>query len=215
MCSTAGMVPDPTDGHSRVAGATKPGFQFFLEIANPKQQPYIQQNFFNMIKLINFLTFFSAFAFTTQAQQGPCALKLGGNFYINCQHTIVYQGQDIMTVTELADRGSKVNFDIFSPAGVLEAKVRAGKLTEGAANFAIVSSADTFSLVDKRDGRKVCHVEKKFNLHQERCDLLVWADLYLPDGNRFQCTPETTNVPFLNFMQGGTFQNMHTAIKLN
>lgn len=169
------------------------------------------------MKKKNLLLAFLLFAaLTVMAQQAPCALKIGGNFYINCEHTILYQGQDIMTVTELDDKGSKVNFDIFSPAGVLEARVRAGKLTEGsAANFAIVSSADTFTLVDKRDGRTVCHVEKKFNLQQERCDLLVWADLYLPDGNRFQCTPETTNVPFLNFMQGGTFQNVQTAIKLN
>ena len=169
-----------------------------------------------MKRLFSLLTLVSAICFAAQAQQGPCALKIGGNFYINCQHTILYKGQDIMTVTELADKGSKVNFDVFSPAGTLEAKVRAGKLTEGSAsNFAIVSSARAFTLVDKRDGRKVCHVEKKFNQKQERCDLLVWADLYLPDGNRFQCTPETTNVPFLNFMQGATFQNVQTAIKLD
>lgn len=169
-----------------------------------------------MQKLYIIPALFFILASAAQAQQGPCALKIGGNFYINCQHTILYQGQDVMTVTELDGKGSKVNFDIFSPAGVLEAKVRAGKLAEGsAANFAIVSSADAFTLVDKRDGRKVCHVEKKFNLNEERCDLFVWADLYLPDGNRFQCTPETTNVPFLNFMQGATFQNVQTAIQLD
>lgn len=174
------------------------------------------KNFSNMKKLNLLSACFLFASLTTLAQKDPCALKIGGNFYINCEHTILYQGQDIMTVTELDDKGSKVNFDIFSPAGLLEARVRAGKLTEGsAANFAIVSSAEAFTLVDKRDGRTVCHVEKKFNLTHERCDLLVWADLYLPDGNRFQCTPETTNVPFLNFMQGATFRNVQTAIQLN
>lgn len=94
--------------------------------------------------------------------------------------------------------------------------MQAGKLAKGSTdNFVIVYSADAFTLVDKRNGRKVVYVEKKFNLGQERCDLLVWADLYLPDGNHFQCTSETTNVPFLNFMQGATFQNVQTSIKLD
>jgi hypothetical protein len=37
----------------------------------------------------------------------------------------------------------------------------------------------------------------------------------MPSGFYFQCTPETTNVPSLNYMTGNTFKNAGAAIILN
>ena len=154
--------------------------------------------------------------FSLSAQKVEYALKIGSSFYIDCRHTILYKGVDVMSLADIENKGAKVNFHIYSPAGVLEASVKAGKLSgNAAASFAVVSSADKFTVTDKRDGRIVCMVQKKWNNRAERWDLLVWADLYMPDGNIFQCTPETTNVPLLQMMQGSTFTGAFAAIQLD
>ena len=167
-------------------------------------------------KLFFLMAFGLLFTLSAFAQKQEYALKIGGSFFIKCQRTIVYKGIDIMTLTDIENKGAKVNFDIYAPTGWLDASVKAGKLAgDGASYFAVVTSAEEFSVTDKRDGRIVCIVKKKWNLNQERWDLLVWADLYLPDGNRFQCIPEESNVPILNMTKGATFLNNMTAIQLD
>ncbi len=168
------------------------------------------------LKLLFLLAFGLLFTLSAFAQKQEYALKIGGSFFIKCQRTIVYRGVDIMTLTDIENKGSRVNFDIYGSTGWLEASVSAGKLTgNGASYFAVISSQDEFTVTDRRDGRTVCIVKKKWNLQQERWDLLVWADLYLPDGGRFQCTPDTSNVPILNMTMGSTYTNMGTAIRLD
>jgi hypothetical protein len=52
------------------------------------------------------------------------------------------------------------------------------------------------------------------NDSEKRSELHIWADFFLPDGGRFQCTPEESNVPMLNMLRGATFKNNETAIQL-
>jgi len=70
-------------------------------------------------------------------------------------------------------------------------------------------------VVDTRNDRIVLKIFSVENKAMKRNDLHVWADFFLPDGNRFQCTPEECTVPMMQMMKGATFKNNETAIQLH
>ncbi len=165
------------------------------------------------------MLFFSATILVTnlfaQDQKEVC-LKIGGCYFINCKRTIAFGEHSVMTVSGDDQYGRKINFDIYSPNGVLDASLEDGKFSgPNASAFAVVRIGEGFTITDTRSDRivlKVLHVENK---NQNRNELHIWADFFLPNGNRFLCTPEESNVPILQMMNGTTFKNNETAIQLN
>lgn len=144
------------------------------------------------------------------------AVKIGSNYYINCKRIITFSDQTILTITNSKDNSIKINFDIFSIDGKKEATVKEGKLTEGNKElYTIKSSEKEYAFIEKSTNRIICLVKKTFDSKNKRFELQVWTDMYMPNGFYFQCTPETTNVPFLNYIQGSTFSNTDSAITLN
>lgn len=155
-------------------------------------------------------------AATTTAQSSDISLKIGGSYFINCKRTIAFGEQAVMTVSGDDKTGRKVNFDIFSPSGTLDASLRDGNFSGAKARFYAVSRfADGFTVVDTRNDRTVLKIVSVENKAMKRNDLHVWADFFLPNGERFQCTPEECNVPMMQMMKGATFKNNETAIQLN
>jgi len=155
---------------------------------------------------------------TNIAAQNPTdvCLKIGGSYFINCKRTIAFGEQAIMTVSGDDKSGRMVNFDIFSPQGNLDATLKDGKFSGTNANdYAVLSIGDGFTVTDTRSDRIVLKVLNVENKTLNRNEMYVWADFFLPDGNRFQCTPETCNVPMMQMMKGATFKNNQTAIQLN
>ncbi|MBW8049368.1 MAG: hypothetical protein FVQ77_03300 [Cytophagales bacterium] len=145
-----------------------------------------------------------------------CAVKIGSNYYINCKHIIVFQQQDVLTVTDTKGNSIKINFDIFSPNGKKVAAVKDGQLVEGNKDLYDIKSSDKeYTFMEKSTNRIICYVKRTFNKEKNRCELQIWADMYMPSGFYFQCTPETTNVPLLNMMKGSTFTGAESAIILN
>ena len=145
-----------------------------------------------------------------------CAVKIGSNYYINCQQIITFKNQPVLTITNSTDNSIKINFDVFSTSGKKVATVKEGKLIEGNKDLYIIKSTDKeFSFIEKSTNRIICFVKKTNDTKNKRCELQVSADMYMPSGFYFQCTPETTNVPSLNYMTGSTFDNMGAAITLN
>lgn len=121
-----------------------------------------------------------------------------------------------MTVSGNDNTGRMVNFDIFSPSGTLDASLKDGNFNGAKAGFYTVNRFDDgFTVVDSRNDRTVLKVVSVENKAMKRNDLHVWADFFLPNGERFQCTPEECNVPMLQLMKGSTFKNIETAIQLN
>jgi hypothetical protein len=72
-----------------------------------------------------------------------------------------------------------------------------------------------FTITDSRSERIVLMVKKVENKTEKRTELHVWADFFLPDGNRFQCSPDECNLPMLQMMTGSTFSGVGTAIQLD
>jgi hypothetical protein len=172
----------------------------------------------NIIKITLLLLSGATVLTTNLAAQSPkdVCLKIGGSYFINCKRTIAFGEQAVMTVSGGDKSGRMVNFDIFSPQGMLDASLKDGKFSGANANaYAIKNIGEGFTITDTRSNRIVLKVLNVGNTTEKRNELHVWADFFLPGGGRFQCTPEESNVPVLQMMPGSTFENMETAIQLN
>lgn len=170
----------------------------------------------NSIKLSLLLAFNVLFIATTFAQNNKVSLKIGGSYFINCKRTIVFGEQSIMNIVDDDQTGKKINFDIFSPSGTLDASLSNGSFTGINAKFYVINKIDQgFIINDIRNNRMVLKVMNIKNKEENRNDLHIWADFFLPNGKRFQCTPEESNVAIMQMMTGATFENNLTAIQLH
>jgi len=57
------------------------------------------------------------------------SLKIGGCYFINCERTIAFGEQAVMTVSGNDKTGRMVNFDLFAPNGALEASLKEGQFS--------------------------------------------------------------------------------------
>jgi hypothetical protein len=147
--------------------------------------------------------------------ESPICIKMGGSYFINCARTIVFGDQDIMTMEGDDIKGRKIHFDLFSAKGKLEATLQGGVFSgSNAHQYAVKALEDGFMIFDKRSDRVVLVTKNVNNAADDRKEVHIWADFYLPDGNRFQCTPDESNVPVLNMLRGATFTNSEIAISL-
>jgi len=169
------------------------------------------------MKLLTILLFMFGFtALNIFAQSGgQCPAKIGDNYYLNCKHIITFKGQDVFTIKTTDESEIKINFDVFNEKGNKVATVEDSKLKEGNAELYIIkSTALEYSFIEKASSRIICYVKKVENEETNKCELQIWADMYMPSGFYFQCTPETTNVATLNMITGSTFSNVLSAIRL-
>ena len=169
-----------------------------------------------MAKSLLLLTTILFLASSNLTAQKDVSLKIGGSYFINCKRTIAFGEQSVMTVSGDDKDGRKVNFDIFSPEGILEASLNEGKfLGVKADNYVFKTIEDGFTITDLERHRIVLKIIRVENKVAKRIDMHVYADMYLPDGSRFQCTPDDCNVPMMKMMKGATFESNGTAIQLN
>lgn len=169
-----------------------------------------------MKKSILFLFFGVIFTTLSMAQSKDVSLKIGSCYFINCKRTIAFGDYSVMTVTGDDKTGRKVNFDIYAPNGKLDVSLKNGVFSGvNKKYYAINQITNGFSIVDSRNNRIVLKIVSVENKREKRYDMHVWADFYLPNGGRFQCTPDECNVPFMQMMKGATFANALTAIQLN
>lgn len=170
----------------------------------------------NLHKIILLCLSITSIAEAAAQNSKDVSLKIGGCYFLNCERTIAFGEQAVMTVNGDDKTGRMVNFDLFAPNGALEASLKNGQFTgPKAKSYKITAFPDGFTITDTRNGRVVLKIVSMKNASQARYDLHVWADFYLPNGGRFLCSPEESNVPLLQMMQGSTFKNVGTAIQLN
>lgn len=151
-----------------------------------------------------------------QAQQ-PCAVHLGGCWFIGSKSLVSYQGQDVVTFADWKDQIGSVSLDVYSIAHKLEAQVRGGQLVQGSSTrFKLKRSEAEFSLIDGSTDRVICILKKVPSTTKEApCQVNVWLDLYVAGAGYFHCDPETSNEPQLQMMPGSTFMGMGSAVSLN
>ena len=172
----------------------------------------------NILKMTIFALLGLTFLATslTAQEQKDVRLKIGGSYFINCKRTVVFGEQAIMTVSGDDKSGRKVNFDIFSPKGVLDASLKDGDFSgTNVKAYAVKRDEEILTITDTRSNRIVLMVKNVENKAEKQNELHIWADFFLPDGNRFQCTPEASNLPMLEMIKGATFKDSDTAIQLN
>jgi hypothetical protein len=157
-----------------------------------------------------------SFAFKAYGQKEPeCAVNIGGNYYINCKHIILFKEQDILSISNSKGDTIGVNFDVFSIDGKKVAEVESGRLLEGDKSlYSIKTTPSEFSFIEIATKRIICFVKKVSDNEKYDCVYEVYVDMNMPDGSNFQCTTETTNNPMLNLMQGNVFRNSLSAIIL-
>ncbi len=166
----------------------------------------------------SFLSFILIFCFIGLygQQKKEMAVKIGGNYYINCKHLIKMNGEDLVNVNASITDKMGVFLHVYNETGNLILEVKDGKVEMNSGNlFSVTNTPKEFLCIEKKTGKKVCYIKKQPDKTHSGEVYAVWADIMTPKGYSFQCTPETTNIPALQYMTGSTFDGAETAITLN
>jgi hypothetical protein len=167
------------------------------------------------IYLLGFTLLFTLVSIRSIQAQDIC-LKIGANYFINCKSVLTIRGHPVLQMTGDDNTGRKVMFAIYASNGKLDATLADGKFSgTHAKHFQIQQDPNGFTIFDDRDKRMILKCEGHYNESKKRKESHIWAQLYLPDGSMFQCTPETSNVPMLEMMKGSTFSNSGSAITID
>jgi hypothetical protein len=162
------------------------------------------------------LFLFTGILNTNAQTDSVCVVKMGSNYYINCQHIITFKKQPVFTIKNSTSNLININFDVFAENGKKIAEIKNGKLVLGLEKmYKITSTENEFSLIEKASNRILCIVKKLYIQEHKRCELHISVDLYMPSGFYFQCTPDDTNVESLKYISGSTFSNSLSVFQFN
>ncbi|GEM_PF-6905298 len=150
---------------------------------------------------------------------GPdvCAIQIGGNYYINMEHILIYRGTDVCDIKSRHD-SIVVNLTIFDAYGKVKARVvNSGVPEKYQENVTVKYSNESFTLTDAASRHVICHIKKSAEQYRNRCLLLVWLDAFLPNGFYLNCNPDSTNSPSMQNikMQDALFENGYAALEIN
>jgi hypothetical protein len=159
---------------------------------------------------------FIAFVSMSQAKGQDICLKIGNNYFINCKSVLTVQGHSVLNMTGNDSTGRKVSFEMYTSSGKLDARLENGIFTgTQAQHYKIEQDPKGFHIYDDRDNRVLLKAEGHYNDKAQRKEVHIWAQLYLPNGSVFECTPETSNVPTLQMMSGNVFRNSGSAVTID
>jgi len=152
---------------------------------------------------------------TSSADSDTCALRIGTNHYINCKKTLVWQEEEILHIGNGPGGVPVFSLKIYNPSGKLVTEIDyTGPETAMVSGYEIIRSDNATTLTETSTGRIILHLETGTDEKKNMCTINVWADIFMPDGFCFQVTPETINVPHLQYMQNSVLKNMGIAILL-
>jgi hypothetical protein len=162
-----------------------------------------------------FMLGFALQAATAQQQSSKSiCLKMAGSYFIDCKRTIAFGDYSLMNITGTEATGKMVSFEILDARGNLAASLKNGQFTgPGASQYEVYREADSFMIAKKGSKEFILRVKTVHNKSENRNELHIWANFYLPDGNQFQCTPDESNLSTLEMMKGSSFVNNGTAIQ--
>ncbi len=146
-----------------------------------------------------------------------CAIKIGGNFYINMQHILLYKNTDVLDIKSRND-SIIVNLTIYDNGGRILGVVKNSRIQGNNKNLEVKYSTEEFTITVVQTKQVVCYIKKGFNELLKRCELGLWLDAYMPDSFYFQCTPEKVNkspLPENLHMEGAVFEGGEAAISID
>jgi hypothetical protein len=141
-------------------------------------------------------------------------VKLGGNYYINCDRLVAYHDEALFTVRRRESDGLLgIDFDVYDPRRQKVATVRRGTIVSGnREDYDITHDPHHYTVTEKASGRVICDIRRRDAAPDAEIDVSV--DLYTPDGFRFQATPEQTNIGGMQ-IRGCTMENCGTGIAVS
>ncbi|MBA7709535.1 hypothetical protein ES703_118454 [subsurface metagenome] len=118
--------------------------------------------------------------------------KIGGNYFINCESLISYQGKPLFTVKRRESDGRLgIDFDVYDKDGHKVATIRRGNVVEGNAKaYEIAHGANQHKVIEKATGRVIVQIDK----NPPDADIAVSVNMYLPDGFLLEATPDAINI---------------------
>lgn len=138
-------------------------------------------------------------------------VKVGGNYFINCDSLISYDDNLVFTLKRRDSDGRLgIDFDVYDQAGKKIATIRRGNVVQGDVNaYEIKHLADSHKVIEKATGRIIVQIDKR----PPDVDLAVSVNMYLPNGFLLQATPDSINVGSTT-MVGNVFDGCKTGIAI-
>jgi|WetSurMetagenome_2_1015567.scaffolds.fasta_scaffold444798_2 hypothetical protein len=139
-------------------------------------------------------------------------IKLGGNYFINCESLISFKDEPVFRRIEKRDTDGKLglDFDVYDKKGQKIATIRRGNVVQGNTQaYEMMHLADCDKVVEKSSGRIIVEINKK----QSDADIAVSVNMYLPNGLLLEATPENININTIK-MRGNTISNCKIGIAI-
>lgn len=164
-----------------------------------------------------FLLLQMAFYFSSTAQSiDTCYLHISSNWFYKCKSTIAYNGMSLLNVKGIAGTRWLIDCDVYNSSGVKLVTLKNGEVTTGDSQpISISSTADEFILKLAKTNVELIHLKKYYSEKYKHSAVDVWLQFYLPDGNFVQCTPETSNIPTMQYIKGSLFNGVGSAIEID
>jgi hypothetical protein len=136
-------------------------------------------------------------------------VKIGGNYFVNCESLISYDGKPLFTLKRRDSDGRLgIDFDVYDQCGKKVATVRRGNVVQGDVNaYEIHPLADCHKVIEKATGRIIVQIDKR----PPDANLAVSVNMYLPNGFLLQATPDTINIGSIT-MRGNIFADCKAGI---
>ena len=141
-------------------------------------------------------------------------VKLGGNFYIDCDSLIDFRGSPLFALKRREEDGLLgIDFDIYDATKKKVATVRRGTIVDGdRENYEIVHGAHHYVVREKKTGRVICEIKRQSQAVDS--ELEVSVDMFTPSGFHLMAGPEKTNLGGIT-IRGGTIAKCRVGISVN
>jgi len=137
--------------------------------------------------------------------------KIGGNYFINCESLISYDGKPLFTVKRREPDGRLgIDFDVYDKNSQKVATIRHGNVVHGNVGvYEIRHGADCHKVMEKATGRIIVQIDK----NQPDADIAVSVNMYLPNGFLLKATPDSINIGSSE-MVGNTIADYKSGIAI-
>jgi len=121
-------------------------------------------------------------------------VKLGGNFYIDCDSLIDFHGSPLFTLKRREEDGLLgIDFDIYDSKKKKVATVRRGTIVDGdRETYEIAHGAHHYVVREKKTERLICEIKRADQAVDS--ELEVSVDMFTPSGFHLVAGPEQTNI---------------------
>lgn len=139
-------------------------------------------------------------------------IKLGGNYFVNCEHLITFDDESLIVVKRRDNDGQLgVDFNIYGKDGQRIGVIRHGRVVEGHDDYLIEHGPDRKRIIEKTNGKVICEIDRSPS--DDQAELAVTLSTYLPNGFRLEVSPDAINISKCT-MQGCSFSNLIVGIAI-